>query len=464
MELHKLVKECPNGEKSYYKINADIDKKKNEIILLIEKGILGQKKKKKQTRIIKSTDIKLSSKKGINTIEQFAKEMGNKIYLRKKRDGYDYFEENIEDDNEQNNVSDDENSQINSNITILNNVMVRDEIFPSSTEPTKNNNNNTNIKNVKKNNKIINNVNNKNINNSNYSSISHPITYISPNKMINPTFPVEHKFYEPMLAHPYEKRKRDIIFPCYVQPKLDGVRCVVVDTELYSRYGNKFPTLSHIKEELTLNKDNLILDGELYTDDIYFERIVGLVKKGKKTEEEEKNSLKIYLNVFDYIEPSLTFEQRISNLYFFFKNNNFKHIRLVKTEMCYSETEINYYFEKYTKEGYEGVIMRNTQGKYEPKIRSPNLLKLKKYMDEEFEIIGFSAPNSGSEHGCVIWTCRAQNGRSFNVKPLGNLEDRRYQFEHGKDYLGKKLTVKYQELTNNGVPRFPIGVGIRDYE
>ena len=104
--------------------------------------------------------------------------------------------------------------------------------------------------------------------------------------------------YYPMLAHQYSNKKSEIKFPCYVQPKLDGVRCVIVRNKLYSRNGNIFPSLPHIEEELKkYNKYNLILDGELYTDDINFEKIVGLVKKWKKSEEDEKNATKIYLNV-----------------------------------------------------------------------------------------------------------------------------------------------------------------------
>jgi len=85
-----------------------------------------------------------------------------------------------------------------------------------------------------------------------------------------------------MLAYQYNNKKSEIKFPCFVQPKLDGVRCVVVDNKLYSRNGNRFPVLPHIEDELKLNnRDNLILDGELFTDDINFEKIVGLVKKFK---------------------------------------------------------------------------------------------------------------------------------------------------------------------------------------
>ena len=123
--------------------------------------------------------------------------------------------------------------------------------------------------------------------------------------MIKPYYPITPRFYYPMLAHPYEKKKKEIKFPCFVQPKLDGVRCVAVKGELFSRYGNVFPTLSHIKKDLLKNTDNLLLDGELFTDDIYFEKIVGFVKKKNKTPEEEERSLRIYLNVFDYIEPAL---------------------------------------------------------------------------------------------------------------------------------------------------------------
>ena len=118
-----------------------------------------------------------------------------------------------------------------------------------------------------------------------------------------------------MLAHRYNEKKSEIKFPCFVQPKLDGVRCVVVGNKLYSRNGNRFPVLPHIENELKIcNKNNLILDGELFTDDINFEKIVGLVKKYKKSEEDEKNSLKIYLNVFDYIDKKLPLSQRLMNL------------------------------------------------------------------------------------------------------------------------------------------------------
>ena len=141
-----------------------------------------------------------------------------------------------------------------------------------------------------------------------------------------------------------------------------------------------------------------------------------------------------------------------------------KFIKQVKTEECKNEANINDFLEKYTKEGFEGVIIRNKNGKYEENNRSVNLQKLKKFVDEEFEIIDYTTPNIGKEVGCVIWICKTKEGKKFNVRPSGNYQERKNLYKNAKKYLGKMLTVRYQELTNGHVPRFPVGITIRDYE
>ena len=122
------------------------------------------------------------------------------------------------------------------------------------------------------------------------------------------------------------------------------------------------------------------------------------------------------------------------------------------------------FLDKYTKEGYEGVIIRNKKGKYAENARSNHLQKLKKFIDEEFEIIDYTTPTTGKEVGCVVWICKTKDGKKFNVRPSGNYDERKKQYKNGKKYIGKMLTVKYQELTNDQVPRFPVGLAIRDYE
>ena len=418
MEFPKLIlKGTPKGKsslkptKKVWQIKTKVDNSKNEIILITESGDLGGRMITRQKKI---SNIKLSSKKGISSLEKYAEEEAKKLFNRKKKEGYiempsdsnskELIEEKMEEEKEENKIIEKENI----------NTRQKREKGKEKKQTTKNINNKT---------------------------------------------------YYPMLAHQFNQKKKEIKYPCYVQPKLDGVRCVAVGDELYSRNGIVFPTLEHIKNELKLNTENLILDGELYTDDINFEKIVGLVRKTKKTKEEEQNSLKIYLNVFDYIEADLPYEKRLINLNKFFeKNKDLKYIRQVKTEECKDENNVMEYLDKYTKEGYEGVIIRNKIGKYAENARSNNLQKLKKFIDEEFEIIDYTTPTTGKEIGCVVWICKTKEGKKFNVRPSGNYDERKKQYKDGKKYIGKMLTVKYQELTNDHVPRFPVGLAIRDYE
>lgn len=261
----------------------------------------------------------------------------------------------------------------------------------------------------------------------------------------------------PMLAYDYKKKKEYIKFPCYVQPKLDGVRAVGVGINFYSRNWIKFPELDHIRDEMSKIETNIILDGELYTNDINFESIVGLVRKGNKTSDEIEKTKKIYYNVFDCIDKKLPFKERYEKLEQFFLENNLKYLKLVKTEYCKTESEIETFLDKYIKEGYEGVIIRNIKGKYEENTRSTELQKLKRFVDEEFEIIGYQTPTIGKEVGCVIWECKTKEGKSFTVRPEGSYQERKKLYKEGKKNIGKLLTVRFQEYTKDNIPRFPVG-------
>ena len=83
------------------------------------------------------------------------------------------------------------------------------------------------------------------------------------------------------------------------------------------------------------------------------------------------------------------------------------------------------------------------------------------FNDDEFEIIGFQE-GCGVDEKTVIWKCKTTNNEEFNVRPIGDLEHRRLLFSKAPKYIGKMLTVKYQELSEIGVPRFPVGKDIRE--
>jgi DNA ligase-1 len=107
-------------------------------------------------------------------------------------------------------------------------------------------------------------------------------------------------------------------------------------------------------------------------------------------------------------------------------------------------------------------MIRDFQGTYLLANRSSHLLKFKAFQTEEYEIVG-AEEGRGRDAGTVIWICSSKGGK-FSVRPKGTVEDRTKWFRDKHKYTGKYLTVQFQNLTNGGIPRFPVGLAIRDYE
>jgi len=278
----------------------------------------------------------------------------------------------------------------------------------------------------------------------------------------------------PMLAHPYEKRGHNITWPTYVQPKIDGVRCVVKrendQISLMTRKGKEMTPMPHIIKELEeLYKlaghinDDLYFDGELCSDTLTFQELAGTLRRHENTEETVQQ---VHLVVFDMFQLNSDREYgyRKSLLDNIFEWHCETYVKLIHTRLI-TEDELDIKLHEFITEGYEGIIIRNEQGLYKRGFRSADLQKYKKFQDEEFIIIGCKA-GTGVEEGCVIWECENTQleAPDFWVRPRGDHESRRAMFEHSEEYIGKLLTVRFQELTDEGVPRFPVGVTIRDYE
>ncbi len=267
----------------------------------------------------------------------------------------------------------------------------------------------------------------------------------------------------PMLAHDYNKRGNSIKFPCYVQRKYDGTRCVAIPTKgLYSRNKKKYPHLEHILEDIKHLPDSLVLDGELYSTELTFQEIVGLVKRETQKPGDAEKQKKIRLHVYDIISDK-PYEDRYARLKALFSTGSFKYLEFAPTEICESEKKMKEMHAAYVAEGYEGIMLRNKKGGYKVGQRSAELQKYKEFEDAEFTIVDFKE-GDGLEKGCVIWICRTEDGQEFACRPRGTREERMELFENADDYIGKGLSVRYQELTDDGVPRFPVGIGIRDYE
>lgn len=297
--------------------------------------------------------------------------------------------------------------------------------------------------------------------------------------------PTGGKKYFPMLAQKFEPessvaKKHSITFPCFVQPKLDGLRCVIYRDSItgeirrQSRTGTYFDTMSHIASSLAplfAKFPNVVLDGELYTTEIPFEELAGLIKKKKLTENDFNRLCAIQYHIYDVVDEKTPFHARHDSIKKMFAQVAAStaasphylppYICLVETTEAKTVAEFKAEFGRFIEAGYEGIMLRNKGGMYRCNYRSHDLQKYKEFEEDEFRITGFTQ-GDGRDKGTVIWVCETKEGKEFTVRPRGTMESRRKLFETGKKYVGKMLTVIYQELTEEGKPRFPVGKDIRD--
>jgi len=266
----------------------------------------------------------------------------------------------------------------------------------------------------------------------------------------------DQKILLPMLALDYHKRKHDIKFPCYVQPKLNGVRCIYQGGKFISRKGKEFTTLEHLISELKkLNID--IPDGEIYIHGMSFQGIIRLLKKYRPNETE-----KLEYWIYDEINDK-GFEDRTKEIEKAFTKTLIIKLVRVPTILVKTEASIKELHDKWVKAGYEGAIVRNIDGLYKVKHRSKDLQKFKEFFDAEFEIVG-AHEGTGMDTGTVIFEVKNKKGQVFSVRPKGTREERTEWLNDIKNIIGKELTVRYQNLSEDGIPIFPVGIAIRDYE
>ena len=247
-----------------------------------------------------------------------------------------------------------------------------------------------------------------------------------------------------MLAHEWNKSKDNLSFPVYVQPKLDGIRCLVYQKDgrwiFQSRNHTVFQSFPHLEKVLPTG---YILDGELYHHGLDFQEITSIVRK-----KNHPDISQLQYHVYDVISEG-TFEERYHLLL------GIKGIVLTETRTAHSIDDLEKYHDHCTERGYEGIMIRNPQGVYR-QTRSKDLLKYKKFKTDEYQVIGHTI----GKGDIAIFECKV-NDKTFGVMMKATLEEKKEMLEHIQDYYGKWLTVKYQELSKEGIPRFPVGIGWR---
>ena len=272
---------------------------------------------------------------------------------------------------------------------------------------------------------------------------------------------------KPMLAQKADESKIDWKHIVYIQPKLDGVRCLFTKKGAFSRSGKKFKNLAHIEKDLKsfFNKSpNTILDGELYNHDLRnnFEKIISLVRKQKPKKEDRLDASNlIQYHIYDVMQPK-SYGLRygyLSKLKFYNE-----HIKLVDSLAVKNMTRARRRHQQFLDKGYEGSILRLDK-KYENK-RSWYLMKLKDFKDSEARIIGWEEGKGKRKGTLGKWYMEDDKGVKFGCPPGKGYDYKTLtkMTDEIHDYIGRTATFTYFERTKAGSYRHPLFKGLRDYE
>ena len=277
---------------------------------------------------------------------------------------------------------------------------------------------------------------------------------------------------KPMLAYPVSDKPIDYNNKISIQPKLDGVRCLIQydagKVTAYSRTGKEWKNIEHITLNLYKFFDkhpNVILDGELYNHDLRnnFEKIISLVRKTKPTDQDRLDARELtQFHCYDIINETKTFEER----------NRFITQTVPRSHCVYHVNTVPVYDDEHAKtlhkvnldNGYEGSIVR-TNDTYQCK-RSHNLRKFKEFSDAEATIIGYEEGKGKRVNTLGKFIMQDDDGNEFGCPPGKghNYKDMENMLNSIHDYIGARATFTYFERTKAGSYRHPLFKAIRNYE
>jgi len=275
---------------------------------------------------------------------------------------------------------------------------------------------------------------------------------------------------KPMLAYPVSDKPINYDDKIFMQPKLDGVRCLIQydnsKVTAYSRTGKEWKNIDHIlfnlKPWFALNPD-VILDGELYNHDLKndFEKIISLVRKQKPDDIDMIESADmVQFHCYDIIDETKTFEERNRFITQVVPRNHC--IKHVKTQNVATESIAKVIHQQNLDNGYEGSILR-TNDVYQCK-RSHSLRKFKDFHDTEATITGW-VEGKGKRKGTIgKFLAIDADGVTFGMPVMDKFKYLQNNFKKMQGYVGKTATFTYFERTKANSYRHPLFKCIRNYE
>lgn len=248
-------------------------------------------------------------------------------------------------------------------------------------------------------------------------------------------------------------------WPCFVQPKLNGVRALYQSGVLQSRDEKLFsyPVVRYITDELaSLNLGNLMLDGELYVHGWRLQKINGAIATNRSSPREDSHEVEFH--VFDAIDDR-GFKTPFSDRFLDVKTRiqtMTSVVKFVETGLVYTREQMDQQFRQWCAMGYEGLMAR-PDGPYEvgetshgTTFRSPYLWKYKSWKDDEYECVAVTSGLGRASIGIGSLTLRNAYGNTFQCG-TGFTDDERRELAASPP-IGSLVRVRYVEITADGIP------------
>lgn len=248
-----------------------------------------------------------------------------------------------------------------------------------------------------------------------------------------------------LLAHSWENDTD--LTGWWMSEKLDGVRAYWDGTRFLSRQGNPFYAPKWFTEKLP----DYPLDGELFGGRKKFQRTVSVVRRQDMSDDWKE----LAFVIFDAPGLDAPFEDRLAHIQEFVEDVSPPYAEWLEHEVCRGVTHLREELARVEGLGGEGLMLRQPGSRYEAG-RSYTLLKVKSFHDDEARVLGHQ-PGAGRHRGRLgALEVELRNGTRFSVGTgLSDAE------RENPPPVGSIITFRYQELSNDGVPRFPSYVGVR---
>lgn len=290
--------------------------------------------------------------------------------------------------------------------------------------------------------------------------------------------------FKPLLASEAEDLDK-LRYPVYISPKLDGIRVVIRDGIPMTR--SLKPIRNRHITSLLNNPVFNFLDGEIIVGDPVAPDVFQKTQSGVMSFEGTPTFL---LHCFDYTKyPEDNFILRLQAAESICKDHP-DYLISVPHGLVENRDQLEKYENMLVQKGFEGAMLRDPAGHYKmgrSTFREGILLKLKRFLDDEAEIIGFEemlsnqneletnelgyAKRSSKKEGMVpmdtLGKLRVQSPKfpaSFGVGSGFTSAMRKEIWDNKEKYLGKTITYKYQPVGIKELPRMPIFKGFREQE